>query len=129
MKKLCKIIFVFFIITTIYLQFFNTYADGIWDTAKDFLDIGSGELSHINDDEVKDAILGLADFLWGIGLIVILITTVILGIKYMTVPPNEKSRVKQATTPYIIGVVIIFGALTIWRLVINVLEGSLGIGG
>jgi len=43
----------------------------------------------------------------------------------MLVLPNEKSRIKQATTPYIIGVVIIFGALTIWRLVIQILEGSL----
>lgn len=41
----------------------------------------------------------------------------------MLVNPNEKSRIKQATTPYIIGVVVIFGAVTIWKLIINILEG------
>ena len=43
----------------------------------------------------------------------------------MLVLPQEKSRLKQATTPYIIGVVIIFGALTIWKFMIFVLDGSL----
>jgi len=56
---------------------------------------------------------------------IVFVATIILGIKYMMVNPNEKSRIKQATTPYIIGVVIIFGAATIWRLIIAMLEGSM----
>ena len=39
--------------------------------------------------------------------------------------PEEKSRIKQATTPYVVGVVIIFGALTIWKFVIMLLENVL----
>lgn len=67
----------------------------------------------------------LIDFLWGLGLLVIMLSTVVLGIKYMLVLPDEKSRIKQATTPYVIGVIIIFGALTIWKFIIQILDGNL----
>lgn len=67
----------------------------------------------------------LIDFLWGLGLLVVMISTVVLGIKYMLVLPDEKSRIKQATTPYVIGVIIIFGALTIWKFIIQILDGNL----
>lgn len=60
--------------------------------------------------------------LWGLGLLVIFVSTVVLGIKYMLVTPNERSRIKQATTPYILGVVVIFGAISIWKLLIEILE-------
>ena len=90
-------------------------------------------------NNAKNEFQKVLDFLWSIGLLTIFIrsicgsyfwscifiSTVVLGIKYMLVPPNEKSRIKQATTPYIIGVIIIFGAVTIWKFVIDVLNGSL----
>ena len=73
----------------------------------------------------KEIFMEIIDALWAIGLLVIFISTVVLGIKYMFVLPQEKSRIKQATTPYIIGVVIIFGALTIWKFLITILDGSI----
>ena len=100
-------------------------SQGIWDIGGDFLNLGAGGLSGFNSGKVNLSFKSIVDFLWGLGLLAVLASTVILGIKYMLVNPNEKSRVKQATTPYIIGVVIIFGAVTIWKLVIDILEGSM----
>ena len=134
MNKKLKIIITFSIILII-LSIVNVkevLAFDIWGDAKDF--IQDGELStpmtaegHLIPKilfgiELKKEFNRIIDFLWGFGLFVIFISTGILGIKYMFVMPEEKSRLKQATTPYIIGVVIIFGALSIWKFVIFILE-------
>lgn len=128
MKKVCKIILIFLIILNLYSTIFNVYAvgsQGIWDIGKDFLDLGAAESTRFNSTSVNNTFKSIVDFLWGLGLLVVFISTVVIGIKYMLVNPNEKSRVKQATTPYIIGVVIIFGAVTIWKFVIDILEKSM----
>lgn len=127
MKKLQKIAVIILIISSMYLLTYNSYAGGfgdIWNIGSDFLDAGASG-NNLNAVELKDSITGLVDFLWGLGVMIIFISTIVLGIRYMLVLPNEKSRIKQATTPWIIGVVIIFGALTIWKLVIGILDGSL----
>ena len=128
MKKFCKIIIVFLIIINIYCNAFCVRAQGIWEIGNKFLNLGSqssAALNKYNTSKTIVAFIGIIDFLWGLGLLVILISTVVLGIKYMIVSPNEKSRIKQATTPYIIGVIIIFGAVTIWKFIIVLLEGSM----
>lgn len=133
MKKVCKIAFILFILLIIFLRVYNVKASDIWSVSRNFLDTGSkvtgttDELKKVLglSDATKSGFEELIDFLWGLGLLVIFISTIVLGIKYMLVLPQEKSRLKQATTPYIIGVVIIFGALTIWKFVIILLDGSL----
>ena len=105
----------------------NIQSFDIWKVGKEFIDLGVKQ----NDNDVsinskaKDQFEYLLDFLWGLGLLTIFISTIILGVKYMLVLPEERSRIKQATTPYI-GVAIIFGALTIWELLIKILDGTLG---
>ena len=134
----------FIIILTIIISFmFNNtiFAAGddqidIWGTAQDFIDTGTSEVGMTQKlDEALSGIIGvyninedfegILDVVWGIGLLVIVVATIVLGIKYIMVNPEEKSRIKQATTPYVLGVVIIFGALTIWKLMIYILESML----
>lgn len=103
----------------------------IWNNAGSFINQGAQNgnstiknfFNNLKSDTAKNRFGEVIGIIWGIGLIVIFISTVVLGIRYMLVNPNEKSRIKQATTPYIIGVVVIFGAVTIWKLIINILEG------
>ena len=128
MKKIYKIALVLFIIFNIYMVSFSSEAatGDIWQIGKDFLDLGAGSLGDtFNEDGLKSTFSVIIDFLWGLGLLVIFISTVVLGIKYMLVNPDERSRIKQATSPYIIGVIVIFGATTIWKFLINILEGSI----
>lgn len=133
MKRTYKIAIIYLILLILISIVYNVNASDIWKTSKDFLETGSEQIGSLEEftkllgleDNTKGNFEELIDFLWGIGLLVIFISTVVLGIKYMLVLPQEKSRLKQATTPYIIGVVIIFGALTIWKFVIFVLDGSL----
>jgi len=125
MKKVCKILIVFLIIFNIYLMFYTASAKDIWSTGDAFITTGelTGGLGEwIGKLYAKATMVELIDFIWGLGLLVVVISTVVLGIKYMLVLPSEKSRIKQATTPYIIGVIVIFGAVTIWKLIIQVLD-------
>lgn len=130
MKKVYKVIFIIFIIISLYSVVYNVSASEIFSQANGFIEKGSnrdgsftdwfGELGRNMGKGKFEEVIGL---LWGLGLLTIFISTVVLGIRYMLVDPNEKSRIKQATTPYIIGVVVIFGAVTIWKLIIQILEG------
>ena len=141
-KQKITIIFIFTIIVALILPCVSNA--GIFDTARAFLREGSANTGMLSEEarlaqktkeglgklfglsvQTKTGFEELIDTLWSIGLLTIFISTVIIGIKYMLVLPEERSRIKQATTPYVIGVVIIFGSLTIWRFVIIVLDGSL----
>ena len=140
--KIYKNIFIIILTIIISFMFNNTIfaADDdqidIWGTAQDFIDTGTSEVGMTQKlDEALSGIIGvyninedfegILDVVWGIGLLVIVVATIVLGIKYMMVNPEEKSRIKQATTPYVLGVVIIFGALTIWKFMIYILESML----
>lgn len=128
MKRICKVIFIAFIIISIYSVGYNVKAEPqLFTDAKSFLSAGDGLrgdwFSEVGDSTMRAKFSELLGVLWGIGLLVIFISTVVLGIKYMMVNPNERSQIKQATTPYIIGVVIIFGSVTIWKFIIDLLEG------
>ena len=131
MRTIIKIATVILIIITMYGAVYSVQANGIeniWNDAKNFLDTGAsgnGLGGNVNPDTAAQGFIKIADFLWGLGLLVIFICTVVLGIKYMLVLPSEKSRIKQATTPYIIGVIIIFGAVTIWKFVITIMESGI----
>lgn len=134
MKKMYKIISIYIILLILFSFVYTVNASDIWQTGRDFLDTGAKDVGMTEETVIIMEALGLntkrgfeelIDFLWGLGLLTIFVSTVILGIKYMFVLPQEKSRLKQATTPYVIGVVIIFGALTIWKFIIVVLDGSL----
>lgn len=133
MKKIKRIIIIQIIIIIMFAFLCTVNASNIWNVAQGFLRTGrekpgmttSSPLQNILGETSKSKFAELIDFIWGLGLLTIFISTVILGMKYMFVNPAEKSRIKQATTPYIVGVTVIFGALTIWKFVIIILDGSL----
>lgn len=51
---------------------------------------------------------------------VTLISIIIMGITFMTQSINDKAKIKEAMTPWLIGVFISFGAFTIWKITMNV---------
>ena len=66
----------------------------------------------------------IAGILWIIGLFAFVIVGIVTGIRYMFAAGTEsKAEIKKSMTPYLLGGVIVFGALTIWRFLINFLDG------
>lgn len=61
-----------------------------------------------------NAILGILQY---VGVGVAIIATLILAMKYMYSAPEEKAEVKKKLIPYIIGGVLVFGAIQLVKLV------------
>lgn len=114
-------VIIFFNINTYVYATSNKFADpnpDIIGTAKNWITMG--ENGNVVQKPKWTDFNGLADMLWGAGIFVILIAGTILGIKYMLSSVEEKASIKESMTPYIIGSIIILGALSIWKLCISI---------
>lgn len=61
-----------------------------------------------------NSILGILQY---VGAAVSIIATLILGMKYMYSSPDEKAEVKKKLIPYIIGGILVFGAVQLVKIV------------
>ena len=100
----------------------NAANSDIWGTAKKWIELGKNEKSEYGNPKWT-SFNDLAGILWGAGIFIIAIAGGILGIKYMFSTVEEKASIKQSIWPYIIGSVIILGALTIWKFSVEILAG------
>ena len=78
-----------------------------------------------NGDKMNSAISDVAGMLTGIGIIVAVIVAAILGIQFIRGSMEQQAKVKEAIIPYIIGCIVVFGALGIWRMVIEAFNNSI----
>lgn len=108
----------------------------VTDSGKQWLDLGEDHQHKAKGyATMLDAALrntrngngGLEDFaglLMGLGIFVVAIVGVILGIRLMFTQADQKAKAKEALIIYLIGSVIIFGAIGIWRLLVTILDGE-----
>lgn len=90
--------------------------------ANNFLSKGEGTESPISDSDLKAMSNTLYNILFISGIIIAFVVGGILGIKFMISGLEEKAEVKQMLMPYVIGCVILFGAFTIWKIVLIILQ-------
>ena len=64
----------------------------------------------------------LYNILFTTGVIIAFIIGGVLGIKFMTEGLEGKAEVKAMLAPYIVGCIILFGAFTIWKVVLTILQ-------
>ena len=99
--------------------------DEIFTGADNFLDKG-GVQAGVNTTIDDTALSNTSDFLYnvllGISMIIAVIVGMVLGIKYMLATSEEKADIKQTLPAYIVSCVVVFGAFTIWKLVINMIQ-------
>ncbi len=72
-----------------------------------------------NKKSLKSFSQTLSGILLTVGIVIAVIIGGILGIKFMTGAAEEKADVKQLLIPYIVGCIVVFGAITIWSIVVN----------
>ena len=73
----------------------------------------------IDEAQLKETSNFMYKLLMAIGIVVMLIVGTIIGIQFMVASAEDKAKVKEALVPYIVGCVVIFGAFTIWSIVVN----------
>lgn len=121
MKK--KIFIILILMLILMCRVVNVYANAnmnIMETAKSWITLGEtgGDLSTSDWSSFNR----LASMLWGIGVFVVVIGGTIIGIKYMFSSVEEKASLKQNVIPYVIGAVMILGALSIWKLLVDLFK-------
>ena len=120
-----KKIFITILIIIIFLFCNMTIVYGassdIIQTAMNWLNLGKIESQKRQSDWTS--FNDLAGILWGIGIFTVLIVGTVLGIKYMFASIEEKASIKESLKPFIIGTIIILGALGIWKFMVEFLDG------
>ena len=117
MKKIVKILSIVFIILFSINSF--SYASNITSDAKSFIESANKSGST---DSMKGGINDIAGVLTGIGVALVVIVGVVLGIQFMMGGMEEQAKIKEALIPYAIGSIVIFGALGIWKIVVDILN-------
>lgn len=97
--------------------------DEIIEEGKNFIDTGKVKA----DDKIKqDNLQKMSNTLYNIllvtGILIALIVGMILGIKFIMGGIEEKAEIKTMIIPYIVGCVVVFGAFTIWKIVVDILQ-------
>ena len=125
LKQLLKIIF---IITTIFLVFsFSTYSkvnaastlDDVLSKGDDFLNAADPNTNTIDEGDLQELSGFISGVLLSIAIGVTILSGVILGIKFVTQSIEDKAKIKETMVPWIIGIMVSFGAFTIWEITIN----------
>ena len=98
----------------------ESYSD-INEKAKNFINRGS-EKETISQQKVEQDLKPLAQILMGIAVLVLLSVGAILGVKYMISGADERAKIKEKLIWYIVSAVLIFGAVAIFNIVINILN-------
>lgn len=99
--------------------------DDIMDGADSFLEKGEedgGVNTTIDDNALQTTSDFLYNILLGISSVLAIVIGMILGIKYMSATSEDKADIKQTLPAYIISCIVVFGAFTIWKLVINIIQ-------
>lgn len=135
MKTINKIIIA---ITIIFISLFSitnqTYkvqaesAEEIMNQAGEFVRKGEDENYKepaIDKAKLEEGASLMYDIALAIGSFIAIVVGIIVGIKFMTAATaDEKAQFKKTLVVYIVGCVVIFGAMGIWRLVIITVNGA-----
>ncbi len=128
LKQLLKIIF---IITTMFLVFsFSTYSkvnaastlDDVLSKGDDFLNAADDTTNTIDEGDLQELSGFISGVLLSIAIGVTILSGVALGIKFVTQSIEDKAKIKEAMVPWVIGILVSFGAFTIWEIAVNVFQ-------
>ncbi len=100
----------------------NTTLGDIIEGAQGFIEAGKTEEEKISQENLQKLSNMIYNILLVLGIIIAIILGAILGIKFMTEGVEGQIEVKKALIPYVIGCVVVFGAFTIWKIVVNMLQ-------
>lgn len=118
-----KILIKIGIILTIFIIMLNlntSYASdisNIFTGADDFINAGNG--NGVNATALNNTSNLVYKILVVLGISVAVIMSGILGIRFMMGSTEEKAQVKEQLIPFIIGCIVVFGAFSIWSIVVN----------
>lgn len=126
-----KMLFKVCLITLLILCNLSVYsttcmADGSLDdgmnNGNSFLNAGSESSTMIDQNDLKSLSNFISGVLLTIAIGVTVITGAIMGLNFITQSIEEKAKVKESMIPWVIGIIVSFGAFTIWEVAVNLFQ-------
>lgn len=104
----------------------KTYALGdIISSADNFIEDGKNEKNvGLDEGVIKDLSNTMYNILFVLGIVIAVIWGLVIAIKFITGSVEEKAEVKKTLIPYVAGCVVLFGAFTIWKIVVTILQSN-----
>lgn len=96
--------------------------DDIMNNGNSFLNAGSESSTMIDQNDLKSLSNFISGVLLTIAMGVTVITGAIMGLNFITQSIEEKAKVKESMVPWIIGIIVSFGAFTIWEVAVNLFQ-------
>lgn len=96
--------------------------DDIMNNGNNFLNAGSESSTMIDQNDLKSLSNFISGVLLTIAIGVTVITGAIMGLNFITQSIEEKAKVKESMVPWIIGIIVSFGAFTIWEVAVNLFQ-------
>lgn len=122
--KLILILLITFCIFSLMIP--KTYALGdIISSADKFIEDGKGQTSvGLKDDVIQDMSSTIYNVIFILGIVIAVVWGLIIAIKFITGSVEEKAEVKKTLIPYVAGCAVLFGAFTIWKIVVTILQSA-----
>lgn len=112
---------IFFVLTPMTQA--STISD-IFTKADDFIQMGDPSTTTMTEENLQNMSNILYNTLLIIGIVAAVIIGMLIGIKMMTGSVEEKAKTKEMLIPYVAGCIVVFGAFTIWRIVVTILQSA-----
>ena len=120
-RLLVIILLTFCIFSIIPSNIYATSIGEIFEGGDSFISAGQGDSEMLPIQDMSNLIYNI---LLIIGVVIAIIVGIIIGIKFMTGSVEEKAKVKEAFVAYIAGCVVVFGAFTIWKVVVEIIQST-----
>ena len=120
-KKYVSIILMAVLLLVSIPLYSNAYSlDEVIGSANSFLSVGEGQGDgpdlHNLSNMVSNVLLTIA---FGVTLI----STVIMAINFTIQSVEDKAKIKESMVPWLIGIIVSFGAYGIWRMTMVIFDG------
>ena len=96
--------------------------DDVMNNGNSFLNAGSESSTMIDHNDLKSLSNFISGVLLTIAIGVTVITGAIMGLNFITQSIEEKAKVKESMVPWVIGIIVSFGAFTIWEVAVNLFQ-------
>lgn len=111
-------------VQSVYASSRTDFVDGADEFINTGVNASKGNSTVIDEKDLVQ----MSDMLYNafliIGIIIAVIFGLVIAIKFVTGSVEEKADVKKTLVPYIAGCIVIFGAFTIWKLVVDLLGNA-----
>ena len=90
--------------------------DSVINTAKNYVNV---ENPPITLDGIADNVVAIGRTAIAIGSVILMVVTMVMGIKYITADAQSKGKLKSQLVGLVIATCIVFGAYVIWNFMYN----------